>query len=37
MEEITATANKLGVLAEDLRNKLVKSDEKGKGPNIKRR
>jgi len=30
MEEITSTANKLGSLAEDLKAKLMESDEKGK-------
>ena len=30
MEEITSTANKLGNLAEELKNELVKSEEKGK-------
>ena len=30
MEEITSTANKLGTLAEDLKNELAKSDRNGK-------
>jgi methyl-accepting chemotaxis protein len=30
MEEITSTANKLGSLAEDLKNKLAESDDNGK-------